>query len=275
MKSSTAGRRPESSGRLRSVAGARPARRRRVGLACLLFALSFAGARAEPAALGETVGRVLVREAGAARQKPARAGARLEPGAALITGRGARAELLDEGGARWRVGALAVWQAEAEGVRLFSGSALALVPGGGSRRVDALGGTVWLGEGVWMLTAVRNEGLKIVCLEAGGELRAPLADPAAGEAARRLRAGELVFLRPQGEGFGPVVTIFLTELLATSRLVNGFAAELPERGRLQAVATAQAERLSGVTEALVAGASDARGFEVVVPGRARPATSAP
>ncbi len=274
MKSSTAGRRPESSGRLRSVAGARPARRRRVGLACLLFALSFAGARAEPAALGETVGRVLVREAGAARQKPARAGARLEPGAALITGRGARAELLDEGGARWRVGALAVWQAEAEGVRLFSGSALALVPGG-SRRVDALGGTVWLGEGVWMLTAVRNEGLKIVCLEAGGELRAPLADPAAGEAARRLRAGELVFLRPQGEGFGPVVTIFLTELLATSRLVNGFAAELPERGRLQAVATAQAERLSGVTEALVAGASDARGFEVVVPGRARPATSAP
>ncbi|MBC8009684.1 MAG: hypothetical protein H7067_06275 [Burkholderiales bacterium] len=175
------------------------------------------------------------------------------------------------GEGRWRVGALVVWQAEADGVRLLSGSALALVPKGAEWRVDSLGSRARLGAGVWMLTAVRNQGLKVVCLEASGELAAELAeDFGKGKTdTRRLRAGELVFLRPAGKGFGPVLTVFLEELLATSRLVNGFAEPLPELERLRVVAAAQRERLGGVTNALVGGATDDRGFEVVVPRETR------
>ena len=254
------------------------------------------GARAEPAGaepvagaaaavaytplaeVGEVIGRVLLRGSDGRGREPAKPGAPIGPGTAVVTGRGARVELR-AGEGLWRLGALAVWQADTEGFRLFSGSALAMVPAGGAWRVESLGGRLWLGEGAWMLTAVRNEGLKIVCLDAAGELRAGLANPEEEhgkktEEARRLRAGELVFLRPGGKGFGPVVTIFLEELLATSRLVKGFAAPLPRRERLAVVAAAQRERLNSVTNALVAGASDDRGFEVVVPGGAAGAKAA-
>ena len=225
-------------------------------------------AEAPVAEVGEVIGRVLLRGTEGRGQGAAKPGARIEPGAAVVTGRGARVELRVPGEGLWRVGALAVWQAESGGFRLLSGSALAAVPAGGAWRVDSLGGRLWLGEGVWMLTAVRNEGLKIVCLDAHGELRAGLADVEGKEKTdtRRLRAGELVFLRPAGKGFGPVLTVFLEELLETSRLVKGFAAPLPRLERLEVVAAAQRERLQGVTNALVAGASDDRGFEVVVPG---------
>ena len=221
------------------------------------------------AEVGEVIGRVLLRGPDARGQGPARPGVAIGSGAAVVTGRGARVELrADEG--LWRVGALAVWQADPEGFRLLSGSALAVVPADRAWRVDSRGSRLRLGEGAWMLTAVRNEGLKIVCLEANGELGADLAEPGAeGEektGTRRMRAGELVFLRPGGIGFGPVVTVFLEELLATSRLVKGFATPLPQMERLGVVAAAQRERLEGVTNALVAGASDDRGFEVVVPG---------
>ena len=241
--------------------------------------VSPAAAPAEPAAVAqapvaevaEVVGRVLLRGADARGQALATPGAAVGPGAAVVTGRGARVELR-AGEGLWRVGALAVWQAEDGGFRLLSGSALAVVPAGAGWRVDSLGGRLWLGEGSWMLTAVRNEGLKAVCLDAAGELTARLAGPeTAGKEktdTRRLRAGELVFLRPGGMGFGPVVTVFLEELLATSRLVKGFSAPLPGMERLGVVAAAQRERLKGVTNALVAGARDDRGFEVVVPGGA-------
>lgn len=219
------------------------------------------------AVVAETVGRVLLRAANASGRAPARAGAELSAGSTLITGRDARAELR-RGEGRWRVGALAVWTAEDAGARLFSGSALAVVPAGETAEVESLGGRVRLGAGVWMLTAVRNEGLKIICLEDSGELSAELAP--AGDAAPawkelRLRAGELVFLRPGGAGFGPVLTVFLQELLATSRLVNGFAEPLPQAGRLAVVAAAQRERIGALSNAVVGGARDAGGFDLVVP----------
>ena len=114
-----------------------------------------------------------------------------------------------------------------------------------------------MGAGTWILQAVDNEGLKLICLDgpsdavALGEAKAPASAPL-----RRvkLRPGELVFLLPEGKAFGPVVTIFFQELLATSRLVRDFPGELPEARRINNLATAQGEQLKGVTNALVGGA---------------------
>ena len=80
-----------------------------------------------------------------------------------------------------------------------------------------------------------------------------------------MRAGEVVFAQPGGRGLGPVVTVFLDELLATSRLVGGFAAELPQAERLRQLGAAQRESLQKVSNAFVGGARDAEGFELVVP----------
>jgi hypothetical protein len=80
-----------------------------------------------------------------------------------------------------------------------------------------------------------------------------------------MKPGELIFLRPGGRGFGPLVTIYLEELLATSRLVRGFSEPLPRMTRLINQAIAQREQLKGVTSALVAGAKGDSGFQVVLP----------
>lgn len=228
----------------------------------------------------ETTGRVLVREAETSRYRGrVAAGFELMPGEAMLTGPGARVELRVGERGRWRVGERAVWRAGAKpgDAELRAGTAVAAVPAGARWRVGAASAAVSLGEGVWLLTAVDNEGLKIVALDGGrvdaegapgGE--APAGGPEErGRAARastiKLRAGEVVFARPGGRGFGPVVTIFLDELLASSRLLTRFAEELPQMERLRQQGAAQRERLSLVSNAHVGGAKDAEGFQVIVP----------
>jgi hypothetical protein len=151
----------------------------------------------------------------------------------------------------------------------MAGTALARVPDEAGWRVESARGAVRLGKGLWMLQAVDNEGLKVVCLdgpatvEALGDDNAAVADEA--RVRLKLRPGELVFLRPGGREFGALVTIYLEELLITSRLVNAFPEPLPELRRLQNLGIAQREHLKGVTNALVAGARDEKGFEIAVP----------
>lgn len=225
-------------------------------------------ARPAVATAGEAVGRVLVRERGDGPYRGrAAAGMELRAGDAVLTGPGARVEWRAGDRGRWRVGERAVWIAGAApgDAELRAGTALAAVPEGARWTVDAAAARVALGEGVWLLSAVENEGLKIVALD-GGEAR----EAGAGDGAAktlRLRAGEVVFARPGGRGFGPVVTIFLEELLGSSRLVARFGEELPQMERLRRQGEAQRERLRLVTNVHVAGAKDAEGFQVIVPGR--------
>lgn len=260
---------------------------------------------AAAATLGEVVGRVLVKTETSRRQTTAAEGRALASGEALITGPKARVEVFTADGGRWRVGALAVWRAEADGALLFAGSALALVPPDCEWRVSSMGADAWIGPGAWMLTAVQNEGLKVLRLDEAADLRterrapraapaptpvtatatvttegeAPVSGAAAAEAADALqpatltlRPGELTFVRPGARGFGPIVTVFLAETLATSRLVRGFREPMPELARLELVATAQQDRLQGVSNALVAGARDESGFQIRVP---KPASATP
>jgi hypothetical protein len=120
-----------------------------------------------------------------------------------------------------------------------------------------------------MVHAVDNRGLKVVCLDSAedvhglGEGATPLETPVA----LRLRPGELAFLQPGGRSFSPVVTVFLEELLATSRLVNGFPEEFPGMRRLLNQAVAQRERLKTLSNAVVVGAPDAGGFQIAVPAQ--------
>lgn len=214
---------------------------------------------------GEASGRVLVREGTEGKYRGrATPGLVLHAGDAVLTGPGARVEWQVGERGRWRVGERAVWVSGAGSgdAELRAGTALAAVPDGERWMVGAADARVTLGEGVWLLTAVDNEGLKIVALD-GGEVEDAGAD--AGPRLK-LRAGEVVFARPGGRGFGPLVTIFLDELLVSSRLITRFADELPQMERLRQQGAAQRERLSLVSNAHVAGAKDAEGFQVIVPG---------
>lgn len=242
-------------------------------VACLWALWAGVAARAdEPDAVvfGHVEGRVMIKKTTSARVEFPAAGRALGPGEIVVTGDQACAELRMGSAGLCRVGRRAVVIAQQGIVRITAGAALVRVPEEQGLRVESARGAVLLRKGLWMAQAVDNEGLKLVCLdgpsdvEAWGEGAAG-PDDAAQRARIRLRPGELVFLKPGGREFGPVVTIYLQELLATSRLVNGFPEPLAEARRLQNLALIQSEQLKGVTNAVVAGARDADGFELAVP----------
>lgn len=220
-------------------------------------------------------GRVMLRSAERTRVEFPKAGRVLVDGEILITGDQSRLEVRVGEAGLWRVGRRAVFVPQAEGGRLMAGTALVRVPSEAGWRVESARGAALLGKGLWMLQAVDNEGLKLVCLDGPASVEALGATPfsASGGDTRpvrlKLRPGELVFLRPGGTDFGPIVTVYLEELLATSRLVNAFPEPLAELRRLQNLGIAQREQLKGVTNALVAGARDENGFEIAVPKNAR------
>lgn len=243
-----------------------------------LRAASPASTESAPRVL-ETRGRVLVRATGEARYRGrAEPGRVLASGEALLTGPEARVELDFGDKGRWRLGEQVIWRlAEAShgDAVLSSGTALVAVPAGRSIRVQGVDATLRLDEGVWLITAVHNDGFKIVALDRGtlGCKLAMAPDPDASPpfAELRLRAGEVVFVPPGGLGFGPIITVFLDEVLATSRLVTGFGTDLPQAERLRQQGSAQRERLRRLSNAFVGGANDASGFDLVVPSPPAPA----
>ncbi len=226
-------------------------------------------------AVTEAAGRVQFRpaEAGAA-VRFVKAGAEFGPGETATTGLRARLELVGgPDGERWRLGQRTVFQARPGGGRLLAGTALLVVPGREVRVVETFGSVVRLGDGTWMLQAVENEGLKVICLDGPARLETEVAGEGGdrGRVEARIKPGELIFVRPGGRGFGPLVTIYLEELLATSRLVRGFSEPLPRMTRLVNQGIAQREQLKGLTSALVAGANDEQGFQVILPRPSAPA----
>lgn len=236
---------------------------------CIAAAFHVA-ASAAPSMLTFVDGRIMLRPTTGSRVEFPKVGREVAEGEVLITGDQARLELRTGEAGLWRLGRRAVFSAFEDGGRLLAGTALLRVPSEDGWRVEGARGTVLLGGGLWMLQAVENEGLKLVCLDGptwaeargGGQSNQNLNT----EGTRiKLRPGELVFLQPGGEGFGPVVTIYLEELLATSRLVNAFPEPLAEARRLQNLGVAQREQLKRVSNALVGGARDEKGFEIAVP----------
>ncbi|HSI09906.1 MAG TPA: hypothetical protein VK985_15065 [Rariglobus sp.] len=221
--------------------------------------------------ISDMAGRISLRsEAGesGAKVRFAKKGAQLVPGETVTTGQKSRLELLGGGEARWRLGGRTAFALREEGARLLAGTALVVVPEKETWTVETFGSQARLGEGMWILHAVENEGLKVICLDGPARLETDVGATAAGV---KMKPGELIFLRPGGKGFGPLVTIYLEELLATSRLVRGFEKPLPNLTRLVNLGIAQREQLKGVTGALVAGARGEGGFDVVLPRPKEPA----
>lgn len=215
-------------------------------------------------------GRVMLRPADGARVELPKLGRALGEGEVLVTGDQSRVQVQVAKDGLWRVGRRGVFSPQREGGRLSAGTALVRVPSDSGWVIESSRGMARLSRGLWMLQAVDNEGMKLICLdgpatvEALGDGTATKAD--VGSAQRlKLRPGELVFLRPGGKDFGPIVTVYLEELLATSRLVNAFPEPLAEARRLSNLGIAQREQLKGVTNALVAGAREEKGFEIAVP----------
>lgn len=228
-----------------------------------------------PLQLDEVVGVGMLRGIEVGGMSRARSGDTLPPaGVAVATGADSRVEVLTLDGGRWRIGSLALWIPLPDGGgRLLSGTALVEVPTDRERAVDSTTGRALLGTGLWIVQATHNEGLKLICLDGPAKAVAGGGTTPAGDTPARLtlQPGQVVFLRPGGLEFGPAVTIFLQELLVTSRLVNGFDKPLPQARRLQVLAQAQNERLKRVTNAFVAGARDDDGFQLMIPQARQPA----
>jgi hypothetical protein len=221
--------------------------------------------------IADVAGRVSLRameigESSGVKVRFAKKGAQLMFGETLTTGQRARVELLGPGTARWRLGGRTAFALLAEGARLLAGTALVVVPEDETWTVETFGSRARLGEGMWILHAVENEGLKVICLDGTARLETDVGETVVGV---KMKPGELIFLRPEGKGFGPLVTIYLEELLATSRLVRGFEKPLPNVTRLLNLGIAQREQLKGVTGALVAGARGEGGFDVFMPPQAK------
>lgn len=215
--------------------------------------------------ISDLAGRISLRpEAGEAGAKVrfAKKGEQMLPGETVTTGQKSRLELLGGGEARWRLGGRTAFALREQGARLLAGTALVMVPEKETWTVETFGSEARLGGGMWILHAVENQGLKVICLDGPARVETDVGATAVGV---KMKPGELIFLRPGGKGFGPLVTIYLEELLATSRLVRGFKEPLPNVTRLVNLGIAQREQLKGVTGALVAGARGEGGFDVLMP----------
>jgi hypothetical protein len=211
-------------------------------------------------------GRITLRQTMKSPLELPKAGRELAGGEILMSGDKSRLELNVGEQGLWRVGRRAVLVPGVTGGRLMAGTAVVRVPINAGWRVQSTRGAARLGPGLWMLQAVDNEGLKIVCLDGPSWVEALGEDPQDNVYVRlKLRPGELLFMQPDGKEFGQIVTIYLEELLVTSGLVNGFPEPLPEHRRLMNLGLAQREQLKGVTSAVVAGARDVQGFEIALP----------
>lgn len=232
----------------------------------MLFVLCLAaGGGVEAMDLGHVEGRVLSRIEGG-KPEPVKIGYVLKGGEALITGDASRFELVADGGV-WRVGRRAIFFPSKEGARLLAGTALVQVPAGSLWRVSSRQSRLGLPGGTWVVQAVDNGGFKVVCLDSDLPIQGlGEADSAHDSAAElKLRPGDLVFLQPGGRTFSPVVTVFLQELLATSRLIQGFSKELPGYRRILNQALAQEDRVKTLSSAVVVGAPTPGSFQIALP----------
>ena len=135
-----------------------------------------------------------------------------------------------------RIGANTSFSFDPQGrtLKLEQGSVLFHSPkgkGGGTIKTGGASASV-LGTTLIVVTTA-DGGFKAIVLEGKGEVRLP------NGAFRVLRAGQLVFVLPGSQTFGPVLMVSLDKLVRTSRLVNGFNAKLPSLKRIEVEAERQ------------------------------------
>ena len=152
------------------------------------------------------------------------------------TGADSRAELTAPDQTVTRVGANTVFSFEPAGrnLNLEQGSVLFHPPkgmGGGTIKSGGVAAAV-LGTTL-IVSSTTGGGFKTILLEGKGRVTL-----ASGKSVT-LKAGQLVFVRPGGKAFSPVLDINLAKLVAGSELVNGFSHELTSLPLIQEAMAAQ------------------------------------
>lgn len=164
----------------------------------------------------------------------------------IRTGPESLAELIAADKTVTRVGANTVFSFEAAGrtMNLEQGSVLFHSPkgkGGGTIRSKGASAAV-LGTTI-VVTATVGGGFKAIVLEGKGQITLP------NGSFRVLQAGQVTFVLPGAQRFGPQVNINLQKLVENSRLVQGFEQELPSKPVIQAAIERQLVLLTkGVAE---------------------------
>ncbi|MBI5800250.1 MAG: FecR domain-containing protein [Verrucomicrobia bacterium] len=149
----------------------------------------------------------------------------------IRTGPDSLAELIAADKTITRVGANTVFSFEPAGraMNLEQGSVLFHSPkgkGGGTIRSKGASAAV-LGTTI-VVTATVGGGFKAIVLEGRGQITLPNGN------FRILQAGQVTFVLPGAQRFGPQLNINLGKLVESSRLVQGFETELPSKPVIQA-----------------------------------------
>ncbi len=144
----------------------------------------------------------------------------------IRTGADSLAELIASDKTITRVGANTVFSFEKAGraINLEQGSVLFHSPkgkGGGTIRTKGASAAV-LGTTI-VVTATAGGGFKAIVLEGRGQITLPNGN------FRILTAGQVTFVLPGSQRFGPQLNINLGKLVESSRLVQGFENELPSK----------------------------------------------
>ncbi|KAF0181444.1 MAG: hypothetical protein FD161_117 [Limisphaerales bacterium] len=164
----------------------------------------------------------------------------------IRTGPDSLAELMAPDKTVTRVGANTAFSFEKTGraINLEQGSVLFHSPkgkGGGTIRTKAASAAV-LGTTI-VVTATVGGGFKAIVLEGRGQITLP------NGSFRILQAGQVTFVLPGSQRFGPQLNINLSKLVENSRLVQGFEQELPSKPVIQAAIERQVALIvAGVAE---------------------------
>lgn len=148
----------------------------------------------------------------------------------IRTGADSLAELVAADKTITRVGANTVFSFEKAGraINLEQGSVLFHSPkgkGGGTIKTKGASAAV-LGTTI-VVTATVGGGFKAIVLEGKGQITLPNGN------FRILQAGQVTFVLPGAQQFGPQLNINLQKLVESSRLVQGFEQELPSKPVIQ------------------------------------------
>ena len=174
----------------------------------------------------EVVNQVSILSAEAETAKPAKTQDIVEAPNSVRTGAVSRAQLTAPDETITRVGANTVFSftSASRSFDLKKGSLLFHSPKGKGGGTIKSGGASAAVLGTTLMVATTTDGgFKVIVLEGRGRVSLPNGRSIA------LKAGQMVFVLPQGGGASGVLDVHLKPLVAGSLLVNGFSSSLPSR----------------------------------------------
>ena len=210
------------------------------------LAIQVPGAALKESTFTQVLNDVTVLSTPARNAKPAHVNDLVQAPEVVRTGVKSRAELKAPDQTLTRVGANSVFSFEGDGrnMKLEQGSLLFHSPkgkGGGTIKTGGASAAV-LGTTV-IVACTANGGFKAIILEGRGRVTLPNGRSV------ELKAGQLIFVLPGGQEFGPILNINLGKLVAGSNLVRGFPDDLPSTERIeQAIAEQDRKMANGRAE---------------------------